>query len=98
MWQHEITQPIPLLNEKGELTQAGWARKPYPIYDRSAVKASALRLKEWDYYLVANDRSQSSISDETYYLAVADVNEDGTVDVYDLQRLYEGVNGMRPFA
>ena len=49
-------------------------------------------------YLVANDRSQSSISDETYYLAVADVNEDGTVDVYDLQRLYEGVNGMRPFA
>lgn len=56
MWQHEITKPIPLLNEKGELTQAGWARKPYPIYDRSAVKASALRLKEWDYYLVANDR------------------------------------------
>ena len=56
MWQHEITETIPLLNEKGELTQAGWARKPYPVYHRNAVKASALRIKEWDYYLVTNDR------------------------------------------
>ncbi|MCF2661447.1 DUF2804 domain-containing protein [Pseudoflavonifractor phocaeensis] len=56
MWQHEITQPIPLLNEKGELTQAGWARKPYPVYDRNAVKVSALRVKEWDYYLISNGR------------------------------------------
>lgn len=56
MWQHEITAPIPLLDERGNLTQAGWAKKPYPVYDRGAVKASPLRLKEWDYYLIANDR------------------------------------------
>lgn len=56
MWQHEIKTSIPLLDEKGNLTQPGWARKLLPIYNRSAVKAPAARIKEWDYYLVANDR------------------------------------------
>ena len=46
------------------------------------------------HYLTANDRSQSSISDEAYFLAVADINSDGTVDVYDLQLLYETVSGI----
>ncbi len=54
MNQHEITSPIPLLDEQGNLTQPGWARKPYPVYDRSKVKGFPLRLKEWDYYLVTN--------------------------------------------
>lgn len=56
MKQHEITSPIPLLDDAGNLTQPGWARKLYPIYDRSKVKGGALRLKEWDYYLVTNGR------------------------------------------
>ena len=55
MWQHEITKAIPLLNGQGDLTEPGWARKLLPVYDRGAVKASRLRLKEWDYYLVANE-------------------------------------------
>ena len=46
------------------------------------------------HYLTANDRSQSSISDEAYFLSVADVNSDGAVDVYDLQLLYETVSGI----
>ena len=46
MWQHEITKTIPLLSEKGELTQAGWARQPYPVYERKAIKASPLRICE----------------------------------------------------
>ena len=45
-------------------------------------------------YLTSNDRSQSSIPDEAYFLAVADVNSDGAVDVYDLQLLYETVSGI----
>lgn len=56
MWQHEITEARPLLTEAGELTQTGWARKNLPIYRRSDIKVSKLRVKEWDYYLVANDR------------------------------------------
>ena len=54
--QHEITREIPLLDEKGNLTEAGYARKLLPIYSRKAVKAAPMRIKEWDYYLVSNGR------------------------------------------
>ena len=50
--QHEITRPGPLLDRKGRLREPGWARRPLLAYDRKAVKASALRLKEWDYYYI----------------------------------------------
>ena len=54
--QKEITQSLPLLNEQGDLTQTGYAKKLLPIYDRSKVKGGRTRLKEWDYYYVGNDR------------------------------------------
>ena len=54
--QTQITAPIPLLNDAGELTQPGYAKSLLPVYRRAHVKASPLRLKEWDYYLIANDR------------------------------------------
>lgn len=53
--QYEIKESIPLLDEKGDLTRAGYAKKLFPVYKRSDVKASKLRLKEWDYYYVGND-------------------------------------------
>ncbi len=54
--QHEITAPIPLLDSQGNLTEPGYAKALLPIYDRTQVKASPLRLKEWDYYYIGNDR------------------------------------------
>jgi hypothetical protein len=54
--QHEITMPGPLLNERGELAQRGYARRPVLDYDPRAVgptrfsPVNRLRLKEWDYY------------------------------------------------
>ena len=45
-------------------------------------------------FMTTGDRSQSHIDDETYFLAVADVNSDGAVDVDDLQLLYETVSGI----
>ena len=50
--QNEITQRIPLLDRDGNLTQAGYAKKLLPVYDRTKVKGGVTRLKEWDYYLV----------------------------------------------
>lgn len=66
--QHEITQTIPLLDERGNLTQAGYAKRLLPVYDRSKVKGGATRLKEWDYYLVMNDRCALAltIADNSY--------------------------------
>lgn len=52
--QHEIKKVIPLLDEKGNLTEPGYAKKLLPAYDRAKVKGGFARLKEWDYYYVGN--------------------------------------------
>ena len=54
--QHEILFSAPLLDFNGDLREAGFARRMLPVYRRRDVKASPLRLKEWDYYLVSNGR------------------------------------------
>lgn len=50
----EITQPQPLLDEKGRLYNPGWSRQLYADYHRSQIKANILRIKDWDYYYVCN--------------------------------------------
>ena len=55
MKQHRMTTPGPLLNERGELAEKGYATGLIKRYDRGAVRASPLRIKEWDYYLIASD-------------------------------------------
>ncbi len=52
--QHEIVSSIPLLDKNGDLSEPGYAKKLLPVYTRAGVKASKLRLKEWDYYLISN--------------------------------------------
>lgn len=44
----------PLLDERGRLCQGGYATRLVKAYDRRAIKANALRIKEWDYYYVGN--------------------------------------------
>lgn len=43
-----------LLNDRGELNEAGYAKTLVKEYSRAQVKASPLRLKEWDYYLISD--------------------------------------------
>ena len=66
--QYEIRNPIPLLDETGNLTQPGYAKRLLPIYDRTKVKGGFARLKEWDYYYVGNDRFgvALTIADNSY--------------------------------
>ncbi len=53
--QKRIITPGPLHDEKGHLIETGYATELIRTYDPAAVKASRLRLKEWDYYAVCND-------------------------------------------
>ena len=53
--QHRITSRHALLDEQGRLTEPGYATELLLEYDRKAIKASKLRIKEWDYYLVTCD-------------------------------------------
>ncbi len=52
--QKEITSAGDLLDGRGRLAASGWARQPLLRYERGRVAASALRIKEWDYYEVIN--------------------------------------------
>ena len=53
---HEVTNRQLLLDEQGELREPGWSRSLVQQYDRSMIKAPKFRIKEWDYYLVLNDK------------------------------------------
>ncbi len=66
--QNEVTVLQPLLDETGSLSEPGWAKKPVFRYERSAIRANRLRIKEWDYYLIANDRDAIAltIADNSY--------------------------------
>ena len=44
--QHEIKKSIPLLDGCGNLTEAGYAKKLLPVYDRTKVKAGLIRACE----------------------------------------------------
>ena len=73
--QHEITAKIPLLNEEGNLSEPGFAKKLLPQYSRSAIKASPLRIKEWDYYLVNNGRYALALTvDDNGYMGLDSVS------------------------
>ena len=66
--QHEITQPGPLLDARGVVREAGYARQPLPEYGRKAVQAPHRRIKEWDRYVVTDDRfaMELTIADHSY--------------------------------
>ena len=68
MNQHEITERRPLLDERGNLTEPGYAKRLLPVYRRADIKANPLRVKEWDYYCVNNGRFARAltIADNSY--------------------------------
>jgi hypothetical protein len=54
LMQQEITRRGDLLDNRGRLATSGWARQLLLRYDRSRIRASRLRIKEWDYYEIVN--------------------------------------------
>lgn len=59
--QKEYTAPTPLLDEKGSLLAAGWARQNVFLYDRTRVR-HPLRRKEWDFYQISDGRYMVQLS------------------------------------
>ncbi len=61
MNEHEITKQVRLLKDDGTLTEEGFARKDLFIYERERIKASKLRIKEWDYYMILNPEKEYAL-------------------------------------
>ena len=56
MAEHLITGSGPLLDEKGRLREPGYALRPPFDYSHDRIAAPAWRIKDWDYYLVNDER------------------------------------------
>lgn len=68
--EHVLTKG-PLLDVQGHLTEAGYATSLVKEYRRSDIKASAFRIKEWDYYLIYNDRFGIALTlDDNSYMSM----------------------------
>lgn len=75
MEQHEIKERHPLLDEKGELIETGYAKSLILDYDRKKIKAASFRIKEWDYYLVTcKDYALALTIDDNSYMALDSVS------------------------
>jgi len=58
----------PLLDEKGQLIEKGYQTYLSRSYDRNAIKAGKLRIKEWDYYCICSPEAvlALTIADNSY--------------------------------
>ena len=71
MSQHEILSSAPLLDKNGNIAEPGFAKKLLPVYRRADIKASPLRIKEWDYYLINNGRFALALTiDDNGYMGL----------------------------
>lgn len=75
--QNELTQPGPLLDVKGRLTQVGWSRKPLLDCNLEKARFHRFRVKRWDYYAVFTPRRFFSAT-------IADLGYAGNIFVYTL--------------
>lgn len=61
----------PLLDANGHLSEAGYATSLVKQYNRAAIRANALRIKEWDYYLIYNDHFGVALTiDDNAYMGL----------------------------
>lgn len=58
--QHKLSSG-PLLDNNGNLIEAGYSNNLIKEYDRNQIRASKLRIKEWDYYYIGNQSKYESI-------------------------------------
>lgn len=81
--QHELTQPGPLLDERGRPAQIGWSRRPLLDCNLEAARFYRLRslqrfrVKRWDYYAVFTPRRFFSAT-------IADLGYAANIFVYTL--------------
>lgn len=71
----EITEREALLNGDGYLNTTGWARQQMLEYNRKSIRGGALRIKEWDYYLIVGPGYAVALTiDDNSYMSLDSVS------------------------
>ena len=74
MEQHLLSNG-PLLDEKGNLAEAGYAFSLVKQYDRKKIKGLKSRIKEWDYYFIHDDEFGVALTiDDNSYMGLVSVS------------------------
>ena len=72
--QHMLSKG-PLLDEKGNLSEAGYAFSLVKEYERQKIKARKSRIKEWDYYFINDNEYGVALTiDDNSYMGMASVS------------------------
>ena len=72
--QHKLSNGL-LLDEKGNLNEAGYAFDLVKEYRRSDIKAAKSRIKEWDYYFITDGEYGIALTiDDNSYMGMASVS------------------------
>ena len=72
--QHKLSKG-PLLDENGNLAEAGYAFSLVKEYDRKAIKGLKSRIKEWDYYFIYDEEYGIALTvDDNSYMGMASVS------------------------
>ena len=72
--QHKLSAG-PLLDQEGNLVEAGYAFNLVKDYKRSDIKARKSRIKEWDYYFINDEEYGIALTiDDNSYMGMASVS------------------------
>ncbi|MDR3216139.1 MAG: DUF2804 domain-containing protein [Clostridiaceae bacterium] len=70
--QHEVTTPQRLL-KNGQIAEPGYARTLVWQYDRADITARPVRIKEWDYYIIADQHKGVALTiSDSGFIGVTD--------------------------
>ncbi len=83
-----------LLNEEGDLNEAGYAFSLVKEYRRSDIKAKGIRIKEWDYYYIGDHKKAIALTiDDNSYMDLC------TVSIFDYENnTYVEKMALHPFS
>lgn len=80
-------EPGKLLNEEGNLFEAGYANSLVKEYNRLDIKAKKWRIKEWDYYYVGNSKYGIALTiADNSYMSLCSLSFLGFEKPYDITK------------
>ncbi len=92
--QVEISKDMELLDDRGRITQEGFARHPHRRYRRDRIKAPWWRIKEWDYYAVIDKDRGAGVTLTFSDLGYAGLFAICFVDIRE--GLYKQIDTLKP--